>query len=162
MANASRFCVLALITTLMLAPAAAADLGAPAEPLPPPPPTFFVHAGAQGEFPLTNAQPTGGGVFPTTNIAIRPVYTLALEAGYFITPNIAVALSAGAPPPIAHLKATGFPLTAAYGTNLLGSVREGSVRLLLQYHFTQFGAIQPYVGAGASYFLNFGNINDGI
>jgi outer membrane protein len=149
-----------IIATLTVAPVAAADLAPPAEPLPPP--SFFVHAGAQGEFPLTNAQATGGGLFPTTNIAIRPVYTLALEAGYFVTPNIAIALSAGVAPPIAHFKATGFPLEAEYGTNLLGSVREGSLRLLLQYHFTQFGAIQPYLGAGGSYFLNFGNISDGI
>ncbi len=33
---------------------------------------------------------------------------------------------------------------------------------LLQYHFTQFGAIQPYVGAGVGYGLLFGNISDGI
>jgi hypothetical protein len=75
-----------LIATLMLTPAAAADLSAPAEPLPPPPPSFYVHAGALGVFFQTNAQPTGGGLFPTTNITLRPVYTLALEAGYFVTP----------------------------------------------------------------------------
>jgi outer membrane protein len=34
--------------------------------------------------------------------------------------------------------------------------------LLIQYHFTQFGAIQPYAGIGVGYLLNFGNISDGI
>ena len=162
MAGALRVYASAIISTLTVTPLAAADLASPAEPLPPPPPIFFVHAGVQGEFPLTNAQPTGGGLFQTANVTIRPVYTLALEAGYFVTPNFAIALSAGVAPPIAHFKATGFPDEAVFGTNLLGSVREGSIRLLVQYHFTQFGAIQPYVGTGVSYFLNFGNISDGI
>ena len=147
--------------SLVIVPAIAADLTAPAE-APEAPPIFFVHAGAFGEFPVTNAQPTGGGAFANiSNVAIRPVYSLALEAGYFVTPNIAIALSEGVAP-IAHLKATGFTQEALFGTNLLGSVREGSIRLLLQYHFTQFGAFQPYVGAGGSYFVNLGNISDGI
>ena len=70
---------------------------------------------------------------------------MALEAGYFVTPNFAIALSAGVAPD-AHFKATGFPDEAVFGTNLLGSVREVSIRLLVQYHFTQFGVIHPYAG----------------
>ncbi|HUI20311.1 MAG TPA: OmpW family outer membrane protein [Methylocella sp.] len=153
--------ILAIGVTLLVTPVAAADLTASTEPLPPPPPTFYVHAGAFGIFFQTNAQATGGGAFPTTNITIRPVYTLALEAGYFVTPNIAVALSAGVPPLIA-LKATGFPGTPIFGSNLLGTVRAGPVMGLLQYHFTQFGVLQPYVGAGVGYAVNFGNISNGI
>ena len=151
----------------------AADLTPTPEPLPPPAPIFFVHVGALGVFFQPNAQSTGGGFFNTvplpgggiltgiSNVAIRPSYTLGLEAGYFITPNIAVALSAGVPP-IAHLKATGLTVAPAVGTNLLGSVRYGPAMLLAQYHFTNFGAFQPYLGAGAVYLLNFGNINDGL
>ena len=161
MVGASRFCILALIATLMLTPVAAADLGAPAEPPPPPPPSFYVHAGALGGFPQTNAQPTGGGQFGIANVVIRPAYTLGLEAGYFVTSNIAIALST-AVPPIEHFKATGFPETGLFGTNLLGSTRAGSAILLLQYHATQFGALQPYAGIGVGYVLNFGNISDGI
>ncbi len=161
MVTASKRCALALAAALAVTPLAAADLTAPVEPLPPPPPTFFVHAGALGAFFQTNAQPTGGGLFLTENIAIRPVYTLALEAGYFITPNLAIALMT-AVPPVLHFKATGFPQTAAYGSNLLGSARAGPIIGLLQYHFTQFGAIQPYAGAGVGYGINFGNISDGI
>jgi outer membrane protein len=86
---------------------------------------------------------------------------LALEAGYFVTPNIAIALSTGVPP-IVHLKATGFPGAAASGSNLLRSVRAGPAMLLVQYHITQFGPIQPYAGIGVGYALNFGNISDGI
>ncbi|MGH6852662.1 MAG: hypothetical protein ACREDJ_05585 [Methylocella sp.] len=88
------------------------------QPLPPAPPSFYVHAGAIGAFFETNARPTGGGLFPTAKIAIRPVYTLGLEAGYFVTPNIAIALYFGVPP-VMHLKATGLPTAAAFGSYLL-------------------------------------------
>src|ERR1700730_3584374 len=50
----------------------------------------------------------------------------------------------------------------ALGSNLLGSVRYDSVTLLLQYHFTQFGSIQPYAGIGAGHVFSLGNISDGI
>jgi outer membrane protein len=142
----------------------------PAPPPPPPPePIFFVHVGALGVFTLPNAQPEGGGVFGVlggsgatlTNVAIRPNYTLGLEAGYFITPNIALALSAGVPPLI-HIKAENLNLTPLLGTNLLGSARYGPLALLLQYHFTSFGAIQPYFGVGGAYVVQFANISDGI
>jgi outer membrane protein len=86
---------------------------------------------------------------------------LGLEAGYFITPNVAVAISTGVPP-IEHYKATGFTGAALIGTNLLGSTRAGSVNFLLQYHFTQFGAFQPYAGVGVGYVANLANISDGI
>jgi outer membrane protein len=157
--RALRFWASGVIAALAMTPVAAADLATPVEPLPLPPPSFYVHAGALGVFPQTNGQPAGGGLFSVTNVAIRPIYTLALEAGYFVTPNIAVALSTGAPP-IAHIKATGFG--NALGTNLLGSVRYDSATLLLQYHFTQFGAIQPYFGIGAGYVFSLSNISDGI
>jgi outer membrane protein len=156
MSSAIRIWAVAFITTLAVTPIAAADLTTSDEP-----PSFYVHAGALGVFFQTNAQPEGGGLFPITNIAIRPVYTLALEAGYFVTPNIAIALSTGVPP-IVHLKATGSPGAAASGSNLLGSVRAGPAMLLIQYHITQFGPIQPYAGIGVGYALNFGNISDGI
>ncbi len=157
-----RFCAAALIAAIVVTPVAATDLVASVEPpSPSAPPIFYVHAGALGAFFETNAQPTGGGLFPTANIAIRPVYTLALEAGYFVTPNSAIALYFGVPP-IVHLKATGFPGRAAFGSNLLGSTRAGPAMLVLQYHFTQFGAIQPYAGIGAGYVLNLGNFSDGI
>jgi outer membrane protein len=163
MSGAGRFCTAAMILSLAAGRLAAAELATtpPAEPLPPPPPTFYVHVGPLGGFPLTNAQPTGGGLFPTTNIAIRPVYTLGLEVGYFVTPNIAIELSTGVPP-IWHLKATGLPNEAALGTNLLGSVRAGPLNALLRYQFNQFGPIQPYFGAGVGYAFVLANISDGI
>jgi outer membrane protein len=173
MTGAIRIWAAAFLATCAVARANAAELTPVPEPPPPPPaPLFFVHVGALGIFPQVNASSTGGGFFNTVNpggvlltnianVAIRPQYTVGLEAGYFITPNIALALSSGIPP-LAHIKATGVTLAPLLGTDLLGSVRYGPVAVLLQYHFTQFGAIQPYVGVGGAYVLNFGNISDGI
>ncbi len=178
MTGSFRVWAAALLAALFITRAEAADLTPTPEPPPPPAPLFFVHVGALGVFPQTNAQSTGGGFFnflpvpagalsatsaqgAISNVAIRPIYTVGLEAGYFVTPNIAIALSAGVPP-IAHLKATGLTLARRCGTDLLGSVRFGPAMLLAQYHFTNFGAFQPYLGVGAVYVLNFGNFSDGI
>jgi outer membrane protein len=145
-----RFYAAALIAAIVVTPVAATDLVPSAEPPPPPaPPIFYVHAGALGGFPEVNARPTGGGSFGVANVAIRPSYTLDLEAGYFVTPNIAIAVSA-AVPPLEHFKATGFPQAGVFGTNLLGSTRAGLVMLLLQYHFTQFGAFSPMSASAAA------------
>jgi outer membrane protein len=146
---------------------------APPTPVPPPAPIFFLHVGALGAFFQTDAKSTGGGFFNNLpvfiggqqqhigNATIRPNYTLGIEFGLFLTPNIALAISAGIPP-VLHAKATGFTLDTLFGTNLLGSSRWGPAMLLAQYHFNNFGALQPYVGLGPVYLLNFGNIADGL
>lgn len=162
MSLAKRFLASVLGATLSIAPLAAADVAAPAGEVPPP--GFFIHAGALGVFPSPNAQATGGGLFPISNIAIRPNYTLGLDAGYFVTSNFALALSVGVPP-LAHFKATGLRgALPGYdpGSNLLGSLRYGPAIALIQYHFDQFGPLQPYAGVGVGYLFNFGNISDGI
>jgi outer membrane protein len=157
-----RFCAAALIATIAVTPVAATDLVTSVEPpSPSAPPIFYVHAGALGAFPQVNAQPTGGGLFGVANVAIRPSYTLDLEAGYFVMPNIAIAVATPVPP-LEHFKATGFPMAGVFGANLLGSTRAGLAMLLLQYHFTQLGAVQPYAGIGGGYLVDLGNISDGI
>ncbi len=172
MTGAIRIWAAAVVAALAITRADAADLSPTPEPLPPAPPIFYVHVGAAGVFySPPDAQSTGGGLLkeiPTplgtarlNNVAIPPSYTLGLEAGYFITPNWAVAFSAGVPP-LLHIKATAFNLTSALGTDRIGSVRYGPLALLLQYHLTQFGAFQPYFGAGAAYVVQFANTSDGI
>jgi outer membrane protein len=174
MTRAIRLWAAALIAALTIARADAAELAPTPTPeaLPPAPPLFYLHVGFLGAFFPANYQSTGGGFFNTvapggtplaviTNGDVTPGYTVALEIGYFITPNIALEISAGVPP-LAHLKVTGFTGTPLTGSNLLGSVRYGPAMALLRYQFTQFGALQPYLGAGAVYLLNLGNINDGI
>src|SRR3984893_18443416 len=181
MTGAIRIWAAAFIAALAITRADAADLTPTPEPLPPAPPIFYVHVGALGAFfdPPARAS-TGGGflkVIPTplgtatlSNVAIRPSYTVGLEAGYFVTPNWALALSAGVPP-LLHVKARDLNLTPLLGTNLLGSARFGPAMVLLQYHFTQFGAlfnapslnaIQPYLGVGGAYVIMFSNVSDGI
>ncbi|MGQ0446387.1 MAG: OmpW/AlkL family protein [Beijerinckiaceae bacterium] len=172
MTGAIRIWAAALVAALAITRADAADFTPPPEPLPPPPPIFYVHVGAAGVFySPPDAQATGGGclkecVTPLgtvtlNNVAIPPTYTLGLEAGYFITPNIALALSAGIPPLI-QIKATVLNVKNALGTDKVGSARFGPLSLLLQYHFTQWGAFQPYFGAGPAYVVMFGNNSDGI
>jgi outer membrane protein len=162
MSGASRLLPAVIIATLAISPCQAADLASPPEPLPPPPPTFYVHAGAVGAFAEPNASPTGGGLFQRiSNIAIRPVYTFFVEAGYFLTPEFAVAIGT-AVPPLTHFKGTGLIDAPILGTDLLGSARYGEGLVLLQYHFSQFGPFQPYLGAGVGFAANFANISDGI
>jgi outer membrane protein len=172
MTGAIRIWAAALVAALAITRADAADLTPTPEPLPPAPPLFFVHVGALGAFySPPDAQSTGGGLLkqiPTAlgtvtlnNVAIPPSYTLGLEAGYFITPNVALAISAGVPPLI-HIRATVLNFANALGTDQIGSARFGPIMGVLQYHFTNFGAFQPYFGAGAAYVVMFANIADGI
>ncbi len=172
MTGAIRILAAAFIAALAITRADAADLTPPPEPLPPPPPLFFVHVGALGAFySPPDAQSTGGGFLksiPTplgtatlNNVAIPPSYTLGLEAGLYLTPNIAIAISAGVPP-LMHIKATVFNFAPALGTDLVGSVRFGPLMGLLQYHFNQWGNFQPYIGAGAAYVVMFANTSDGF
>ena len=132
------------------------------EPLPPAPPLFYLHVGALGVFySPPDAQSTGGGFLKSipilggttlNNVAIPPSYTLGLEAGYYITPNITLAISAGVPP-LMHIKATVFNLDHL-GNGPVGSVRFGPLMGVLNYHFTQWGPFQPYFGAGAAYVVS--------
>jgi outer membrane protein len=172
MTGAIRNWAAAVLAAFTVTCADAADLTPMQQPLPPPPPLFYVHVGALGVFFNPNASSTGGGFFNNVapgghyladigNVAIRPNYTLGLEAGLYITPNISLVLSAGVPP-LAHIKVTNFTGMPLTGSNLLGSMRWGPAIGLLRYQFTQFGPIQPYFGVGGAYVLNLGNIQDGI
>ena len=177
MTGANRIWAAAFIAALAITRADAADLTPTPEPLPPAPPIFYIHVGALGAFySPPDAQSTGGGFLKSipalspcpgpgcatlNNVAIPPSYTVGLEAGYFVTPNWALAFSAGVPPPL-RIKATVFNFAEALGTDQLGAVRFGPLMGLIQYHLTQFGAFQPYVGAGAAYVVMFSNNSDGI
>jgi outer membrane protein len=173
MTGAIRIWAAALIAALAITRADAADLTPTPEPIPPAPPLFYLHVGALGAFySPPDAQSTGGGFLKSiplgalgtgtlNNVAIPPSYTLGLEAGYYITPNITLGISAGVPP-LMHIKATVFNLKNALGTDLLGSVRFGPLMGVLDYHFTQWGPFQPYFGAGAAYVVQFANTSDGV
>jgi outer membrane protein len=172
MTGAIRIWAAALIAALAITRANAAEpTPMMPEPLPPPPPLFYLHVGALGAFySPPDAQSTGGGFLKSipilggttlNNVAIPPSYTLGLEAGYYITPNITLGISAGVPP-LMHIKATVLNKANLIGTDLVGSVRFGPLMGVLDYHFTQWGPFQPYFGAGAAYVVMFANTSDGF
>ena len=141
-------CALALPASL----AQGADLSAP------PLPTlaafasgFYLHAGP-GNILLDEAAKIKARGFPVrgANIAVPSQTSLLLETGYFFTPNVAVSFTGGIP-----------PLAKFYGTGTvgllgkLGSSVYGPTALTAHYHFTGFGALQPYIGGGAVYMIVF-------
>jgi outer membrane protein len=86
---------------------------------------------------------------PTANGKINTSVVPELDISYFFTNNIAAELILGVTP---H-KVTG---TAAISGIPVGKTLLLPPTLTLQYHFTNFGAFKPYVGAGVNYtfFLN--------
>jgi len=73
-----------------------------------------------------------------------------LDITYFFTPNIAAELILGTTPHTAKGKG------AIAGLGTLGKAWLLPPTLTLQYHFTNFGAFKPYIGAGVNYTLFYG------
>ena len=118
---------------------------------------WFVHLGPALVSPDEDARMTAGGQpVPGANVSIDSRWTVAGEIGYFLTPNIAIALAAGYPP---TFKVETAGTMAGMGT--AGEMTGGPAGLLLQYHFNSEGRIKPYVGAGASFLVVFGT-KDGL
>lgn len=111
--------------------------------------SFMVRARLLGVLPNESADitPING------DVEISEQFVPEVDFTYFITNNIAVELIAAVTPHEVE----------AVGTDL-GDVDLGNVTLLpptltAQYHFTQFGAVKPYVGAGINY-TTFFNVQD--
>jgi outer membrane protein len=76
--------------------------------------------------------------------------TLLLEAGYFLTRDIAVVFSGGVPP------TTNFHGTGTIAElGLLGEATYGPAVLSLNYYFKGLGSLQPYLGVGPAYAFIF-------
>jgi outer membrane protein len=93
-----------------------------------------------------------GGFGPEVSLVGRgatysSVFTAAFQAGYFLTPNWSLEVSSGVPLWLT-IKITGFSPTPPFSGAVLGKLLPGVVPITAVYHFTQFGAIQPYLGAG--------------
>jgi outer membrane protein len=111
---------------------------------------YFAHIGYSAvPYDANGVSSTPYFAIPDANIRLDTSYTAYFDAGYYFTPNFAVALSAGYPPTVT---AWGTGVFAPYA---LGKVTGGMVELNAQYHFTNFGAFQPYVGGGPVYFHVF-------
>lgn len=96
------------------------------------------------------ANPVPGYVLNLSNAVIPEI-----DISYFFTPNIAIELILGTTP---H---------SISGTGALDGLQVGKAWLLpptltLQYHFTQFGAFQPYIGAGPNYTIFYNTSGDNV
>jgi outer membrane protein len=179
-------CVVAAALALTATAAAAADY--PTKKAPPPAPApvvmapvtpgFFVKAGflyainqtssklySQDLAPLLGSPPglpTGPQLqLPGVGATIDNVATVGVEAGYFVTPNVSLDISAGVPM-WANDKTKGTPtagLPPTYGNppsgTIAAKIMPSFVPVTALYHFNQFGAFQPYLGVGAAAVFSF-------
>ncbi len=80
-----------------------------------------------------------------------------LDITYYFTRNVAAELILGTSSHTIKAKgALAEKMTAARVGTKVGSTRVLPPTLTLQYHFTDLGAFKPYVGAGVSYTLFYG------
>lgn len=91
---------------------------------------------------------SGGSVITGSGVDISTSLVPEIDISYFFTPNVAAELILGV---TRH---------RVRGTGTLEGTRIGDVTLLpptltLQYHFTDFGAVKPYLGVGVNYTIFF-------
>ena len=89
----------------------------------------------------------------TANVKAQNLVIPEFDVSYFFTKNIAAELVLTYPQSI----------QIDTGGNKLGTIKALPPSLLLQYHFTNFGAFKPYVGAGVNYtiFSSRNNLSGG-
>lgn len=157
--------------------AMAADLPSVKEPVPVAPVVdnfepFFIKIGVTYELNTSTSRLAGQnpilmqggnfGVYPAgVGATIGNIVTLGGEAGYFVTRNISLDVSAGIP---FYAKDTtkGFnPRNPALpnGT-VLSEILPAVVPITVVYHLNQFGAFQPYAGVGLAPGFSFDNKNE--
>jgi outer membrane protein len=161
-----------LIFALSAGAVHAADLPSP-PPAPPSPvpevaPRWYVRLGALGALDqswsgLFAQQVAGvvvpgiglvpvGGFGPQVSLVGRgatysSIFSASFQAGYFFTPNWSLEVASGVPLWLT-IKITGFSATPPFSGAVLGKLLPGTVPITAVYHFTQLGAIQPYLGGG--------------
>jgi len=162
MGNRSRIFSLGVAAAVLAASAAAAaDLPttkspplAPAPVVATVPPSFFVKAGFLYAINQSSSKLYAAGAeIPGLGATFSNVATLGLEAGYYVTPNVSIDISAGAPMWVTD-KTKGVtlipgPSLVPDGT-LIAKVMPAFIPITALYHFNQFGAFQPYLGGGVA------------
>jgi outer membrane protein len=162
-----------LIFALSASAVRAADLptdppAAPVSPAPEAAPRWFVRLGALGALdqswsslfaqPLAEVVVPGiglvpvGGFGPQVSLVGRGAtysssFSASFQAGYFFTPNWSLEVSSGVPLWLT-IKITGFSATPPFSGTVLSKLLPGVVPITAVYHFTQLGALQPYLGGG--------------
>ncbi|WP_231970549.1 OmpW/AlkL family protein [Polynucleobacter necessarius] len=96
-----------------------------------------------------------GAVVQGANVKAADKVIPELDISYFFTKNIAAELVLTYPQTI--------DINYTASQTKLGSIKALPPSLLLQYHFTNFGAFKPYVGAGVNYtiFSSRNNLGNG-
>lgn len=89
-----------------------------------------------------------GGAAGSAGVSINDKWIPEIDVSYFFTPNIAAELILTYPQK--H--------DVRLNGDKIGSLKHLPPTLLAQYHFTNFGAFKPYVGAGINY-TNFSSVN---
>ena len=95
----------------------------------------------------------GAAVPAINNLGISTSVVPELDITYYFTKNIAVELILGVTPH--NVRPTGALSAALASTANIGKTWLLPPTLMLQYHFTDFGAFKPYVGAGVNYTMFF-------
>jgi outer membrane protein len=150
----------------------AADLPSPSppplSPVPEVAPHWYVRLGAFGALnqswsslfaqPVAQVLVPGIGLVPVRGIGpevslvgrgatYTSIFSATFQAGYFFTPNWSLEVSTEVPLWL-NIKITGFSPTPPFSGTVLGKLLPGVVPITGVYHFTQFGALQPYLGGG--------------
>jgi outer membrane protein len=147
----------AALASLGTAVSAADRPASPDRPAAPSPPSFYLHLGPAGVFLAEDAKMSAfGQPVVGATISIKSQLTFVVEAGYFVTPNVAVSFTGGLPP-VAKIEAAG----TMNGLGKVGATTYGPMTLTAHYHFTEFGRVQPYIGAGPAFMYVFDD-EDGL
>jgi outer membrane protein len=110
---------------------------------------FFIRGGpAFSTFDATAKIEVAGTPVSGGDASVKNNTGFAFEGGYFVRPNVAVALTIGIPP-TARINGDGTLGPAG----LLGTASYGPAALSLQYYAPTRGRFRPYVGAGYNYTL---------
>jgi outer membrane protein len=118
---------------------------------------YFLHIGPAGVLLDEDADIyVVGNHLDGGTISIKSHLTFAVEAGMFVTPNLAVSFTGGLPPSI-KIEADG--VMSSMGR--VGATTYGPMTLTAHYHFTGLGRLQPYIGAGPTFMYVFDD-KDGV
>jgi outer membrane protein len=139
----------------------AADLsaGTPPAAFPEISPHWFIRLGALGVISESTSklyvqQQTVGviGVGPQVLVPGRSqnysnLLSISFQAGYFVTPNWSLEVASGFPV-WQTARITGASAIPPFPGTLLSTALPAALPITAVYHFTQFGALQPYAGIG--------------
>jgi outer membrane protein len=118
---------------------------------------FYVNLGVAGLLFDTDASINAAGrPLPGSNLHASNNATLGFGIGYFVTPDVSLLALLGVPP---QTTLTGRGTLSGL---TLGKVTYGPSMLAANYHFRQFGAFQPFLGAGITYTVVFGTKDNAI